>query len=269
MTLQGKWRIVELPGYEAGYVDMVGPAYILFGPASGEFAFGCVTGSFAGGSRHTTPSQFDWDGNDEMDEACGDGWAELEPDGSLVRRNNIPPRRRNPLHRRAVADFFNSLLGIRGCSRPPPPGWTRPLHRAWHCLRRPLSEHLAGYRTVSGALGLAAQFTFSVQLAGLHRMLVLALAVLRFRFGRPLIWSCATARSTQPSRETVCAWVPSRLDTGIPSEADRATYANDGRIPTDPATSRLSTDCVAVLSVQRQLVSTWAHEAQTQPGLSP
>ena len=76
MTLQGKWRIVEIPDYEADYPDMVEPAYILFGPTSGEFAFGCVTGSFAGASQNHAVA-FDWDGNDEMDEARGDGWAEL------------------------------------------------------------------------------------------------------------------------------------------------------------------------------------------------
>ena len=83
MSLQGRWRITELPGYEADYPDMMEPAYILFSPTGGEFAFGCVTGSFAGASQGDAV-EFDWDGNDEMDEACGDGWAELQPDGSLV-----------------------------------------------------------------------------------------------------------------------------------------------------------------------------------------
>jgi hypothetical protein len=82
MTLQGKWRILELPGYEADYADMMEPAHILFGSANGEFAFGCVTGSFSGGAD-TNAVQFDWEGNDEMDEVCGDGWAQLDPDGSL------------------------------------------------------------------------------------------------------------------------------------------------------------------------------------------
>ena len=83
MTLRGKWRIVELPGYEADYRDMMGPAFIDFGPRNGAFAFGCVTGAFAGGAD-SDAVQFHWDGNDEMDEACGDGWAELQPDGSLT-----------------------------------------------------------------------------------------------------------------------------------------------------------------------------------------
>jgi hypothetical protein len=82
MSLLGKWRIVEMPDYTDDYPDMMEPAYILFGPERGEFAFGCVTGAFAGGGDHDA-LHFDWDGNDEMDEACGDGWAELQPDGSL------------------------------------------------------------------------------------------------------------------------------------------------------------------------------------------
>ena len=52
MSVLGKWRIVELPGYEDDYANMVEPAYILFEAARGEFTFGCVTGSFAGGGDH-------------------------------------------------------------------------------------------------------------------------------------------------------------------------------------------------------------------------
>lgn len=82
MTLQGKWRIVEIPDYEADFADMMGPAYILFGPTTGEFAFGCVTGAIHGGGE-TDTVVFTWDGNDEMDEARGDGSAKIQPDGSL------------------------------------------------------------------------------------------------------------------------------------------------------------------------------------------
>jgi hypothetical protein len=82
VSVLGKWRIVELPGYEDDYADMVEPAYILLGATRGEFAFGCVTGAFAGGGDHTSIA-FDWNGNDEMDEACGSGWVELQADGSL------------------------------------------------------------------------------------------------------------------------------------------------------------------------------------------
>lgn len=82
MSVLGKWRIVELPGYDDDYADMVEPAYILFEAARGEFAFGCVTGALVGGGDHATIA-FDWHGSDEMDEVGGSGSAELQADGSL------------------------------------------------------------------------------------------------------------------------------------------------------------------------------------------
>lgn len=83
MTVRGKWRIVEMPDYETDYPDMMGPAYIFFdGKGGGDFAFGCVTGSLYG-AADAEAVDFTWDGNDEMDEALGDGSVELQPDGSL------------------------------------------------------------------------------------------------------------------------------------------------------------------------------------------
>ena len=38
MTLQGKWRIVEMEAWDKDFLDLVEPAYILFGQTSGEFA---------------------------------------------------------------------------------------------------------------------------------------------------------------------------------------------------------------------------------------
>jgi len=75
----GKWRIIKMPDYTADYPDMVEPAYIQFDhEGGGEFAFGCVTGRIYG-----SPQGFRWIGNAEMDEASGEGWAELQPDGLL------------------------------------------------------------------------------------------------------------------------------------------------------------------------------------------
>ncbi len=82
MSVLGRWRISEMPDHTGDYPDMMGPAYILFEATGGEFAFGCVTGAFSGGGGHDVV-RFDWDGNNEMDEAQGAGWAELQPDGSL------------------------------------------------------------------------------------------------------------------------------------------------------------------------------------------
>jgi hypothetical protein len=81
--MKGKWRIIAMPDYTSDYPDMVEPAYILFdGKGSGEFAFGCVTGAISGAGDGNA-IEFNWEGNDEMDEARGDGWVELRPDGSL------------------------------------------------------------------------------------------------------------------------------------------------------------------------------------------
>jgi hypothetical protein len=58
------------------------PAYILFGKSGGRFAFGCVTGAIHG-TVEGDSVEFTWSGNDEMDEASGNGWAELQQDGTL------------------------------------------------------------------------------------------------------------------------------------------------------------------------------------------
>ena len=82
--LIGKWRIVETEDLEAGYINMLEPAYIAFeADGSGEFVFGCVTGGIDAGYG-TRTADFTWQGNDEMDEASGSGSAELEDDGTLT-----------------------------------------------------------------------------------------------------------------------------------------------------------------------------------------
>lgn len=82
MSIRGKWRIVKLPDYEEDFPDMMEPAYILFVKSGGEFAFGCVTGTIQGAAKGDA-IEFTWSGNNEMDEACGDGWAELQEDGTI------------------------------------------------------------------------------------------------------------------------------------------------------------------------------------------
>lgn len=78
MSIRGRWRVVETPGYDMA----VAGAYILFGEVGGEFAFDCLTGSIHC-SCEGDAVQFNWDGNDEMEAARGDGWAELQDDGAL------------------------------------------------------------------------------------------------------------------------------------------------------------------------------------------
>jgi hypothetical protein len=78
MSVRGRWRVLETPGYDMTAAG----AYILFDEVGGEFAFDCLTGAIHGSSDGDAV-QFDWEGNDEMDPASGDGWAELQDDGSL------------------------------------------------------------------------------------------------------------------------------------------------------------------------------------------
>src|SRR5262249_32747375 len=78
MSAQGKWRVVETPDY-----DMAGPgSYIRFDEDGGAFALDCLTGSIHGACEGNAV-EFTWEGNDEMEEASGHGWAELRKDGSL------------------------------------------------------------------------------------------------------------------------------------------------------------------------------------------
>jgi len=57
-------------------------SYILFDEEGGEFVLDCLTGSIHGACEGEVV-EFEWSGNDEMDEAFGDGWAELQQDGTL------------------------------------------------------------------------------------------------------------------------------------------------------------------------------------------
>lgn len=78
MSLRGRWRVIETPGYD---MAMAG-ACIVFDEVGGEFAFDCLTGAIHG-SPDGDAVQFSWQGSDEMEPASGDGWAELKDDGSL------------------------------------------------------------------------------------------------------------------------------------------------------------------------------------------
>jgi hypothetical protein len=83
-SLKGKWRIVEMELWDTDFIDLVGPGFISFdGKGRGEFGFGAVTGSM---DCSDTPAgaDFTWAGSDEMDEASGEGWAELQDDGTLI-----------------------------------------------------------------------------------------------------------------------------------------------------------------------------------------
>lgn len=78
MSIRGRWQVVETPGYD---MTLAG-AYIQFDEEGGEFVIDCLTGSI-NGTGEGDDVEFDWQGNDEMEPANGDGWAELQDDGSL------------------------------------------------------------------------------------------------------------------------------------------------------------------------------------------
>ena len=78
MSVQGKWRVIETPGY-----DMAGSrSYIVFGKTGGAFALDCLTGAIQG-ACDSRAVEFNWTGSDEMEPTAGHGWAALQDDGSL------------------------------------------------------------------------------------------------------------------------------------------------------------------------------------------
>jgi hypothetical protein len=78
MSLLGEWCVIETPEHDIAKVN----SYILVSEDGGEFALGCLTGSIHGRCEGDSV-EFTWEGNDEMEEASGHGWAELQEDGSL------------------------------------------------------------------------------------------------------------------------------------------------------------------------------------------
>src|SRR5258708_17894147 len=82
-ALIGKWRIIEMGLWDNDYLDMVEPAYIQFqANGLGEFKFGCVVGGLDC-TLFADAADFTWQGSDEMDPVSGDGWAELDDDGTI------------------------------------------------------------------------------------------------------------------------------------------------------------------------------------------
>ncbi len=82
--LVGRWRIVEMELWDADFLDLVEPAYILFeAKGGGEFGFGAVRGGLD--CRHSRDGvSFTWQGFDEMDPASGAGSAKLDQTGALT-----------------------------------------------------------------------------------------------------------------------------------------------------------------------------------------
>ena len=81
--LTGKWRITGMDLWDAEFIDLVEPGYIEFDAGGGgRFVFGAVQGGLDC-HRDQTSIHFTWAGSDDMDQASGDGDAEIEKDGTL------------------------------------------------------------------------------------------------------------------------------------------------------------------------------------------
>jgi hypothetical protein len=78
----GTWHIYEMSEWDENYFNMETQAYIEIQTNNlGTFQFGLVYGSLDGYLEQVNGQQrftFTWEGNDEMDEAMGSGWLQLE-----------------------------------------------------------------------------------------------------------------------------------------------------------------------------------------------
>ena len=110
----GRWRIVSMEQWEQDYVDEEEEGYFEFDDKrGGEFHFGYVHGDMDCSltSKDGEPAvEWSWDGNDEMDEAQGRGWAVLKGNeihgkiffhggdhsGFVAKRKRQPPKTKKP-----------------------------------------------------------------------------------------------------------------------------------------------------------------------------
>ena len=90
MSIDGRWRIVEMELWDEDAIGLLGPAFIEIGPRNdGSFRFIAVEGwmDLRRVERDGVPGiDFSWDGNDEGDPASGRGLAVQFDDGSLSGR---------------------------------------------------------------------------------------------------------------------------------------------------------------------------------------
>src|SRR5262245_66548383 len=79
-----RWSIASMAAWDEDYLHEEEPAYIEFaGGQGGRFHFGSVHGTIDSreGTRDGQPAvEFSWDGNAEIDDVNGRGWAVLQGD---------------------------------------------------------------------------------------------------------------------------------------------------------------------------------------------
>jgi hypothetical protein len=82
--LTGRWRIVEMDGWDRDAIDLVGPGFVEFAAdGTGEFGFIAVQGQidYRPVERDGRAGvEFTWEGADEGDPVSGRGWAALVDD---------------------------------------------------------------------------------------------------------------------------------------------------------------------------------------------
>jgi hypothetical protein len=83
----GTWHIYEMSEWDEDYFNRSTQAYIeIQANNSGDFQFGLVSGYLDGYLEQTGTKErlsFTWEGQDEMDEASGSGWLELNGDNEV------------------------------------------------------------------------------------------------------------------------------------------------------------------------------------------
>ena len=87
MRLVGRWRIVQMSGWDRDAIDLVEPGFIEFAKdMTGRFGFIAVDGwlDCRPVERDGRPGvEFTWEGSDEGDQVSGRGWAVLVDDETI------------------------------------------------------------------------------------------------------------------------------------------------------------------------------------------
>ncbi|MEA5472396.1 hypothetical protein [Spirulina sp. 06S082] len=80
----GLWHIYEMEMWDEDYFNMDVQAYIRINANNfGEFQFGLVEGGLNGWLETEERFAFTWEGCDEMDDASGSGWIELNGENEI------------------------------------------------------------------------------------------------------------------------------------------------------------------------------------------
>jgi hypothetical protein len=87
VRLTGRWRIVEMSGWDRDVIDLVEPGFIEFtGDGNGQFAFIAVRGWLdcrPAERDGRSGVEFTWEGVDEGDQVSGRGWVVLVDDEAI------------------------------------------------------------------------------------------------------------------------------------------------------------------------------------------